>query len=540
MASLYWRLVTTQAVSGSTVTIGELGMFENGNPASLTTGGIASASAGTAANAFDGNPATVCTGSQPHSITYQFASPVDIDYITITVVSVTSTNPRIITIQKSDNGSDWDDVVDLNISSAGTELLTKKIPITQAESGVYNLPRPIESEWTGFKYETRYFKPFSFTDFSGDGSFKGQIFISGTPTPGKVTLYHSDTQQIVKSVETNSLGEYQIDNLNRKYSFDLIATVNNEWEKKISSRRVPVWLDPQFSFNSYEGVEATTSKISPAYPYWRLYIIDGGSHGSIMELEMAESEGGPNLCVGGSYSASSQFDGVHGPEYAFDGIKTGASPAWAVATGQIPAWIRYNLPEEKAINSVRITSRGSPYANQTPVHFIIQSSDDGVYWNNEWTVEGQVDWGNNETREFVRPGIVSLVPIAVTQSSQFSDVQATIENMSDGDFTTGGGTNSSAAQWIKLDLGSSKTVSSVTVAGGNIPNWGGAVAPYLNGAEIEFSNDDTNWTYAATISGVVDTSGLEEKEFTFSPVSARYWRITMGGYLATTEFKLGN
>jgi len=103
---------------------------------------------------------------------------------------------------------------------------------------------------------------------------------------------------------------------------------------------------------------------------------------------------------------------------------------------------------------------------------------------------------------------------------------------------TGAAATSVAGEsWIKVDLGSAMPVGRVTLGGGNIPDFGNA-ASYVNGAEIQYSPDNGAWTAVATVSGVTDTLPLE-KAFTFTPVSARYWRIRKAsGYLATTTFKL--
>lgn len=128
--------------------------------------------------------------------------------------------------------------------------------------------------------------------------------------------------------------------------------------------------------------------------------------------------------------------------------------------------------------------------------------------------------------------------ITWSQSSVFSGLAATATNMRDGLTTTGAGTNSGGTQWIRADLGSAKNISKVTLRGGNITGWG-VVAPYLNGAVIQYSIDgSTGWTTVATVSGISDAGSAPPVDFVFTPVSARYWRISISGYLATSEFQL--
>lgn len=93
-----------------------------------------------------------------------------------------------------------------------------------------------------------------------------------------------------------------------------------------------------------------------------------------------------------------------------------------------------------------------------------------------------------------------------SQSSTYSTCTGTYTNLTDGNFSTGSGTNS-ATEWIKSTFASPQTVTAVSVAGGNITScpWG-AVATYLNGAVIQSSTDDITWTTQATISGVTDAN----------------------------------
>lgn len=143
-------------------------------------------------------------------------------------------------------------------------------------------------------------------------------------------------------------------------------------------------------------------------------------------------------------------------------------------------------------------------------------------------------------------GSVSEISTGITwtQSSVYSGLAATSGNMRDANSSsatgaaTGAATgNSLATEYVRADLGFARAVSRVTVGGGSLPTWG-AIAFYLNGALIQYSLDgSTSWTTVATVSGVTNTGTLD-KDFNFPAVSARYWRISKGGYLATATFKL--
>lgn len=122
-----------------------------------------------------------------------------------------------------------------------------------------------------------------------------------------------------------------------------------------------------------------------------------------------------------------------------------------------------------------------------------------------------------------------------SQSSNYGGgCGGTYANLTDGNFTTGAATNSSANEWIKATFSCPKSVTDVTVGGGTLGGgctWG-AVATYLNGAVIQSSTDDVTWTTRATISGVSDPGA-----FTFSVgcVTAQYWRLQKASWFATSE-----
>jgi hypothetical protein len=139
----------------------------------------------------------------------------------------------------------------------------------------------------------------------------------------------------------------------------------------------------------------------------------------------------------------------------------------------------------------------------------------------------------------------SLTP-TYSQSSIYSPTPqhtGSVSNLNDANASTGAGTGSGAS-WIQADLGTATQVSSITLGGGTLSGWG-ATAGYLSGSTLQYSTDGQSWTTLLTISGMSDSgawvvggqgTGLF-KQFTFSPVTARYWRISKSGYLATTEFR---
>lgn len=152
--------------------------------------------------------------------------------------------------------------------------------------------------------------------------------------------------------------------------------------------------------------------------------------------------------------------------------------------------------------------------------------------------------GESDRNALVYRGVVPVaatehLPTAFTQSSTYAGVtSANTTRMRDDNHTTGTGTNIDSPSFIRADLGSVKSVSAVVVGGGDIAVWG-AVAEYLNGAEIQYQIDST-WYWAATVGGVEDTGPNQKRAFSFPPVAARYWRLARspGVFLAASEFRL--
>ena len=109
-AHTYWRLNIAGTDTGSTLTLAEIEMHTSVGGANVATGGTATASSGTASNAFDANNATnwALSSGTVGWIRYQFASAQDIVEHTVTAPSATMTNaPNRWTLQYSDDGSNW-------------------------------------------------------------------------------------------------------------------------------------------------------------------------------------------------------------------------------------------------------------------------------------------------------------------------------------------------------------------------------------------------------------------------------------------------
>jgi len=136
------------------------------------------------------------------------------------------------------------------------------------------------------------------------------------------------------------------------------------------------------------------------------------------------------------------------------------------------------------------------------------------------------------------------VPTPAYSFSQISNYSAeatcagSFASLTDNHPGTGVFTSNNNPSWIRADFGAPVTVTAVTVGGGTLVScWNGDLSTYLNNATIQSSTTGStvegDWTTRATVTGV--TSGV--RTFTFSPVTARYWRLRYTTHLGTSEFQ---
>lgn len=137
------------------------------------------------------------------------------------------------------------------------------------------------------------------------------------------------------------------------------------------------------------------------HKYWRVYVTAAaGGYGSMVELEFLDGLGVRCDLTSGAPIQSSNYSGFEAYR-AFDGVVSGDS-YWAANSSTPPMWLGYQHAAAVAVNSARITARSAAPV-QSPNDFIVQSSDDGVTWTDEWSVTGSTGWGANEQRTFTRP-----------------------------------------------------------------------------------------------------------------------------------------
>lgn len=141
------------------------------------------------------------------------------------------------------------------------------------------------------------------------------------------------------------------------------------------------------------------------FRYWRINVThtfgSGGADApSMSEVAFKSNLVSENLAVGGVASASSEYATAYRAAMAFDG---NLSTFWS-ANRTTAAWLAYDFIDKVKVNVVEIRSRGDGSSlSQAPRNFIIQSSADGLLWNDEWAVTDEPPWGAGETRTFNRP-----------------------------------------------------------------------------------------------------------------------------------------
>lgn len=134
-----------------------------------------------------------------------------------------------------------------------------------------------------------------------------------------------------------------------------------------------------------------------------------------------------------------------------------------------------------------------------------------------------------------------------TQSSVYAgQVAASVSNMSDpngnGDSVTGTATDASGTQFIRADLGTAKTVTRIRLGGGSLSGWGGIVPTYLLGSAflIQHSDDGSTWTTLNNtfVDGTNDGASERDVDIFVPPTTARYFRLTRSGDIATATFRV--
>ena len=145
-----------------------------------------------------------------------------------------------------------------------------------------------------------------------------------------------------------------------------------------------------------------------AHLYWRLFFptnFPGQSRTSVAICEMRSTIGGPNVATGGTASASSQLSGTTVAANAFDGD---VNTRWESSTGAGPHWLMYQFAAPVDIVELALRPDGTLSPISPPGNFTLQSSDDGLVWNDVATFENVRPWSGGETRLY-QVGVVPRI-----------------------------------------------------------------------------------------------------------------------------------
>lgn len=135
-----------------------------------------------------------------------------------------------------------------------------------------------------------------------------------------------------------------------------------------------------------------------AHLYWRLFFptnFPGEQRTSTAICEMRSTIGGPSVATGGTASASSRLSGTTEAANAFDG---NVNSRWESASNAGPHWLMYQFAAPVDIVELALRPFGSSSPASPPGNFTLQSSDDGLGWNDVATFENVWPWSGGETR----------------------------------------------------------------------------------------------------------------------------------------------
>lgn len=129
-------------------------------------------------------------------------------------------------------------------------------------------------------------------------------------------------------------------------------------------------------------------------------------------------------------------------------------------------------------------------------------------------------------------GLITLSPALLTytisQSSLYPGSTAgTYENLTDGLFTTGTGTNyTGGTETITADMGSVQVLSRLSVSGGIVPGFGDTTT-MLNTSTVEVSEDGSSWIIV--VPSIVQCVNNARTSFSLGQIAARYLRVRRSG-----------
>lgn len=125
--------------------------------------------------------------------------------------------------------------------------------------------------------------------------------------------------------------------------------------------------------------------------YWRVHFFSAQTNSlflSIAKIEMADSFGGSNLCVGGTPTSSTNSTAALG---AFNGT------GWNTTGNYIQGYISYQFTKSVSINEIKITSNNTV---ATPAYATLQYSLNGTTWYTYDLIDLGTSWSVGQTKTF--------------------------------------------------------------------------------------------------------------------------------------------
>lgn len=370
-AHAYWRIKITGSNSATYVNLTELELRGSVGGADQATGGTSlcgsSYFGGTGTEVWDGNTTSDRWGAEANGVTlgtawvgYHFAAPVDVKQIAMTCSAWTDEAPIAFNLEWSDDGSTW----------------------TVLESFT------TASVWTA--YETRLFTVQSYLSFLAD---LDDVDMSTAPTSGQALKWNGTKWAPAADATGGSGGS----------SLPTGGTTGQVLAKASNTDGDVEWVDAA----SGGGSASTTTEPHAAHRGWRILILDtieyptldAGGNATIGDLAFYDRSG-TQIATSGGIATGFNIHGGFPLANAFDGLSSTLCSSGASLSKDQRMAIGYVFATAVDVGSIKLKNADG-YANQMPVHFSVQYSDDlGATWKTYAQFTDTGTWSNGEQRTY--------------------------------------------------------------------------------------------------------------------------------------------
>lgn len=219
------------------------------------------------------------------------------------------------------------------------------------------------------------------------GKLSGVTRVEGVSTSEiRVECLDRETGTIVKTTLSGIGGYFEFTGLKVDGIYDIIARPFGK-NAVISDSRKPIPYEPNLK-------------------WWRIRILeDSGWFSSIKSYQLQEFRFNDQQATGGT--PFSKTSSENPPQFtlsnAFDG-KTGLDQCWSSMDGLAGEYIGYQFASGIIVDSITLVARnhGNIAPVWTPKYFAVESSEDGIVYNEEWIVNSTA-FAANESKTFTRP-----------------------------------------------------------------------------------------------------------------------------------------